>query len=264
MDRKLYKSSFTEHSPPSWKCPTCGSGNLRVKKDSFKYWETSNSKKAHDHPEFDFDFIEHVYSCVFECTDGACNEEVANSGKGYVGIEYDHDPDGYPTQDYYNYFLPKFFNPYLKLFAIPEDVPNEVVKEIHESFELFFCNPSSSLNHLRIALENLLTHLKVNRTEMVDGRRAFMSLHKRIKLIPEKFKAIKEHCLAIKWAGNAGSHGSKEITIDDVMDAYEIMDEVLREIFKNEKEGVKKLVKEINKKKGPKGKSRQKRKRAKK
>ena len=78
-------------------------------------------------------------------------------------------------------------------------------------------------------------------------------MHKRIDLIPEKHKAIKDFCYAIKWLGNAGSHSDKIITLDDVMDAYEIMDEVLRELFEEKQEHIKKLVKTINKKKGPKG-----------
>lgn len=258
MDRNLYKLPFQKNAPPPWKCPTCGNGILRIKIDSFENWETSNSKKAQSHPEFDYYWIEYIYSCLFECTNNACKEVVVSSGKGYVDVENYVDPDGNPMQDLINYFRPNYFNPCLKLFDIPEDVSEDVVKEIEHSFELFFCNPSSSLNHIGIALENLLTHMRVKKFRIERNKRKFIVLHERIGLIPDKFKEIKDHCLAIKWSRNAGSHSGEEITKDDVMDAYEIMDEVLREIFKSKKKEIKKLVKQINKKKGPKGKKRSK------
>jgi uncharacterized protein DUF4145 len=166
----------------------------------------------------------------------------------------DEDHEGNPIEDYMDFFRPNYFCPSLKLFSIPNGTPEDVIEEIQQSFELFFCNPSSSLNHIRIALEYLLTHMGVNRYKMVRNRRKSIVLHERIRLIPEKFKEIKDHCLAIKWSGNAGSHSGEEITKDDVMDAYEIMDEVLREIFNSKKKEIIKLVKQINKKKGPKGK----------
>jgi hypothetical protein len=128
-----------------------------------------------------------------------------------------------------------------------------VVEEINKSFELIFCNPPSAANHIRIALENLLTYMKVKRYEIRKGKKIFVNVHTRIGLIPVKYQGIKEFCLAIKWLGNAGSHGYKNITLDDVMDAYEIMDEVLRELFEKKQEHIKKLVNTINKKKGPKG-----------
>ena len=55
---------------------------------------------------------------------------------------------------------------------------------------------------------------------------------------------------AIKWLGNAGSHGNSEITIDDVFDAYEFMNHILNEIYEP-KQKLEKLAKEIRKKKGP-------------
>lgn len=254
MDRDLYKKPFTKSDLPAWKCPTCENGNLRIKKRSFVKEETSSSAKSHGEMWFDYSFVAYVYSCLFECTNSTCEEVIASSGEGFVSPYMDEDHEGNPIEDYMDFFRPNYFYPHLKLFATPKDVPEDVVKEIELSFELFFCNPPSSLNHIRIALEYLLTHMRVNRYRMVRRRRKSIVLHERINLIPEKFREIKDHCLAIKWSGNAGSHSGEGITKDDVMDAYEIMNEILREIFKGKKKEIKKLVKQINKKKGPKGK----------
>ena len=54
-----------------------------------------------------------------------------------------------------------------------------------------------------------------------------------------------------QWLGNAGSHSNHEVTLDDVMDAYEMMEAVLTQLYEPKGDSVKKLVKEINKKKGP-------------
>jgi hypothetical protein len=44
------------------------------------------------------------------------------------------------------------------MFSCPKDKPKDVSKEIDK---LFFIDPPSASAHVRIALENLLTYLKV-------------------------------------------------------------------------------------------------------
>jgi len=58
--------------------------------------------------------------------------------------------------------------------------------------------------------------------------------------------------LAIKWLGNAGSHAEGAVTLDDVMDAYDLIDHVLQELYTQKARKAKALAKLINKKKGPK------------
>lgn len=253
MDRKLYSSSFPEERLPRWVCPTCGKGILNVLIDTFNKYETPDSRKARNQEDWNPTYVEYAYSCSLVCLNERCKEVVVNCGEGGVDVDCDYDEHGQPEQNWVDYFRPKYFYPHLKLFLIPKGTPKDVVEEINKSFELIFCNPSSAANHIRIALESLLTHMKVKRYEIGKGKRFFLSAHKRIGLIPVKYQSIKDFCLAIKWLGNAGSHGYKNITFDDVLDAYEIMEEVLKELFEKKKETIKKLVKIINKKKGPKG-----------
>ena len=252
MDRKLYKLPFRNDQFLGYKCPTCEKGNLRIKKDTFHSVETSESRKVRGHQDWDPDWIEYSYSCLLICSNDACKEVVANSGKGIVDVDFDYDEDGNSKQIWTDFFLPKYFHSHLKLFSIPKSTPENVVEEINQSFDLFFCNPPSASNHIRIALENLLTFMKVKRHETRSGKKLFLNLHKRIDLIPTKYQSLKDYCLAIKWLGNAGSHCDKKITLDDVLDAYEIMEEILKELFEKKHEQIKKLVKTINKKKGPK------------
>lgn len=260
MDRKLYKLPFPEGNPPQWVCPTCGKSVLRVKKGTFYSKETSDTRKGYRHDEWEPDWIQSVYSCLLECSNAQCKEVVANSGVGQYDMDFDYDEKGQPRENWIEYFQPKYFQPHLKLFSLPDndDVPKDVIKEIERSFEMFFCNPPSALNRIRIALENLLTYLKVKRFQIKNGKKVPLSLHGRIKLTPDKYSDLEDQFSAIKWLGNAGSHDFGEVSKDDVMDGYELMGEVLEKIFDTKSKKIDKLTKQINKKKGPKGKKRSK------
>lgn len=252
MDRKIFKVPFPKGMPPKWICPTCGIGVLQLHEDSFAVYERSDSKKAHNHEAWEPDWISYIYSCFLKCSNNDCAEMVTNTGTGSVESDQFYDEHGIPQQEWFDYFQAKYFQPCLRIFNIPEDAPYDVKTEIEQSFALFFCNSDSASNHVRIALENLLTHLKVKASEANNGKRYPLSLHKRISLLPTKYQQLKDLFLAVKWLGNAGSHSNKEVTMDDVMDAYEIMEVILDDVFKNKKDQVKKLAKAINKKKGPK------------
>jgi len=138
------------------------------------------------------------------------------------------------------------------MFSFPEETPDDVAEELGTSFALFFCDPSSSANHMRIALEHLLTHLRIKRYITSGGRRRYLSLHNRIELLPGTYEHVKDIFLAIKWLGNAGSHSQHEVSTDDVLDAYELMEELLAEVITSKRKKAKSLAKQINKKKGPK------------
>ncbi len=250
MDRKAYKLPFKRNSLSRWTCPSCMKGLLKVKADTFHAEETKESKKAHGHPAWDPDWISYVYSCLLECTNPACKDTVANTGTGAVDVDFEYDEDGSPSQTWKDFFAPKHFSPHLKLFLCPSGTPDNVSEEIEKSFSLFFSDSPSAANHVRIALENLLTHLKIKRYK-VGKKRTFLALHLRIELLPAKHKHLQDLFFAVKWLGNAGSHSNKVVTRDDVLDAYEIMEEILQDLFVKKTIKIKKLAKQINKTKGP-------------
>ncbi len=251
MDRKSYKLPFRKTGITKFQCPSCGKGLLKIKKDTFHYSETKGSSSCHSHEAWEPEWIEYVYSCLLECSNTNCKDTVASSGTGSVTQYMYHDHEGVPDVGYDDYFQPEFFSPHLKIFHSPKGIPEEVENEINKSFSLLFSDPSSAANHIRVALEHLLTHLKIKRYFNNNGRRSFLSLHKRIALLPNKYDHIKDLFFAVKWLGNAGSHSNHKVTLDDVLDSYELMDEMLVEIFYNRRAKAKALAKKINKKKGP-------------
>ena len=252
VDRKVFKLPFTRVAIQDWQCPTCQKGLLRIKEGTYFSEETSLSKKAHDHEAWDPDWISSVYSCLLECSNNSCKETVSNIGKGFVDWDIEHDEHGYPEQVYGDFFKPLFFHPHLKLISVPENTPDEVKKKLNDSFQLFFSSPSAASNHVRAAIESLLNNLNVNRYRVSNGKRRLINLHQRIDLLPAKYAELKDLLIAVKWLGNAGSHSGKELTADDVMDAYEIMEHILSEIYENKSTKLKALAKKVNKAKGPK------------
>ena len=169
-------------------------------------------------------------------------------------MDYDvrFDRNGEPDYEYADFFKPLFFYPFLNLFDIPDDCPQTVAQELQASFGQFFSSPSAALNSARSSVEALITHLGVKRFQIQKGKRRPISLHSRIGLLGAQYAHVKELLLAIKWLGNAGSHPGADISSDDVLDAYELIEHVLVELFGGKSKAMKALAKKVIKRKGPK------------
>ena len=182
------------------------------------------------------------------CTNPACQETVFNIGTCSVDSSASYDEGDY-EQKYFDIYTPRFFVPHLNIFQIPKNTPDNIKSSIESSFELFFANPSSSAGHIRIALEQFIDYFRVKRFDTRNGKRYSVSLHRRIELLPTKLNSIKELLFAVKWLGNDASHVGG-VSIDDVMDAYDIFESVLDEVFSKKSKETKKLARVINKNKG--------------
>ncbi|NKE72846.1 DUF4145 domain-containing protein [Candidatus Manganitrophus noduliformans] len=253
MNRNVLKLPFILGVPPDWICPTCTRGVLRIKKASF-FKEERYGSRNRSQKDWDPEWIEYVYSCLLICTNDQCQEVVANTGIGSLNLDCYEDENGKWVQEYHDLFRPKFFEPHLILLDIPEKCPESVSSPLHESFTLFFSVPNAASNNVRIAIEELLTHLKVKRFNIIKGKRRFISLHQRIYLLPPKYAHLKDLILAIKWLGNSGSHGNGDakgvITMDDVMDSYDLIEHILHEIYAPKTKKLVALAKKVNKRKG--------------
>jgi hypothetical protein len=254
VNRDLFKQSFTLDKVPDWICPTCEKGILRMKKGSFLQEESTYSQNNSHHPSYGYIYfeVEYVYICLFICSNDRCKEVVANTGLGFVVEDVELDEDGEVNEVDGDFFTPLYFRPPLTLIRIPKECPKTIKKSLQESFELFFSSPSSAANNLRISLEEILTDLKVKRFTISKKReRKSLQLHQRIGLLPDRYSNIKEMIEAIKWLGNAGSHSHDEVKVDHVLDAYELMEHVLEEIYQPKAKKLESIARKVNKKKGP-------------
>lgn len=251
IDRKIFKLSFRGKGLTRWRCPTCGKGLLKVKTGTFHSVETGASKNARSYGEWEPDWIEYLYSCLLECNYTACKDTVSSSGEGSTEKFIDFDQDGMSFYNDRKCYYPKYFSPNLKIFNYQQDIPDEIQNELENSFSLFFCDPPSAANHVRMALEMLMTHIRIKQYRVENGKRRYLSLHERIKLLPKKYHDIQDLFMAVKWLGNAGSHSGTTVSADDVLNAYELMEKLLAEVFNKESKKLKALAKKIIENKGP-------------
>ncbi len=146
--------------------------------------------------------------------------------------------------------------PYLPIFEIPEGTPDEVQKEIKKAFGHYFYDTGSCGNRIRTSLEALMDKLKVPkyRTGKPRKRSNLLLLGDRIK----EFGAspsnsdLAKHIEAIKWIGNAGTHGD-ELERDDLLDGFELLLHVLDTLYRRPTllKNLMKKSKEINQRKKP-------------
>ena len=250
INRTLWKAPFRKGKIPTWPCPRCQTGFLRLQDGTFKYSELATSTRPINPEDWDPIYETYTYSAMLECANESCKEHVSSCGQGEVIEDYYPGENGDIDTEYYDLFTPEYFYPPLAVFNIPRACPDPVAEEIRLSFRLFFCDPASSANHIRKSVENILTDKDIKRFQGSKGKRIIISLHQRIKLYEAKDKDIAERLFAIKWLGNVGSHAG-ELTKDDVLDAYEILETVLDDLYIGHGKSVKKKVALVNKRKGP-------------
>jgi hypothetical protein len=76
---------------------------------------------------------------------------------------YSNDEDGNQGYTYEEELTPIVFIPSLKIFEYDSDLPEELRKAIDESFELFWTDPSSCCNKIRIVIELIMNDQKIQR-----------------------------------------------------------------------------------------------------
>lgn len=248
VDRKLASAPLTDANTPQWRCPTCNAGHFRLLDDSLKH-ELEGPLQLVWHEEwFDADHAKYRFSALLRCTNDACKEVASVAGWGDAWEYEDYELNERCIQER---FYPTYFNPSPPLVEIPHGCPEDVGVQLRRAFTASWDEPGAAAGRVRIATELLLTHLKVRKTlAKRGGGRARLNLHTRIEALPAKHAEVREALLAIKWLGNAGAHEA-EMSRDTVYDAFDIIELILRKLFSKEHVAVERLVKAVNKRKGP-------------
>jgi hypothetical protein len=256
INRQLCKNAFTLDSIPSWICPTCKMGVLETDKKNIKVFEGSESKSYHSHPAWEPSWINGGFLGFFKCTNPKCSEIVSIIGKMNVveGQEFNEEHERWDIVAFRELNPTQFFPP-LDIFHINKDVPEKIKTAILSAFNIYWADLSSCANKIRVAAECIMDDLKVPKTYMDRRKRKGYSLHKRIEIFRRTNIEEAEHLMAIKWIGNFGSHQLENLTKDDILDGFEILELVTNKIYDKNTARIKKLSKKINKRKKPIGKS---------
>ena len=249
MRKESFIAPFSQSEMPVWNCPYCLDGILKLNKNSLNIKETEESKSYHKHEDFEPDWIRSNFSLELECDH--CKERIFSVGKTKF-IEFMDDEYGPRLEEG---LIPLFFYPAIPLFKTSKNCPKDVQEQIESAFSLYWNDISASANRIRVVVEIILNHAKIKKGEKIKnsrnrGKIRKLSLHKRILIFKDKNQSIGEAMLAIKWIGNFGSH-TDDLVQTDVLNAFELLEHTLSEVFDKKSEEIKKLSKNINKKKGP-------------
>ena len=235
MNRQHFAIPFSQSAMPTWRCPNCHDGVLAGVKSSLKLYETSDSKAARDNPDWDHDWESQRFFLQLQCI--KCSEPVLWVGDTQSVEEHDEEFGWVFSRA----LVPTYFEPAIPLIQVPKACPDEVHSEVLAAAALYWSAPASSGNRIRACVERLMDAQAV-----ASGT----SLHARIQAFASKNKDISDALLAIKWIGNTGSH-SDELEASDVLDAFELLEYALEELYEGRTARLRALAGSINLHKGP-------------
>jgi uncharacterized protein (UPF0128 family) len=253
MNQQFYnRLYFYKNEAPKIPCPTCSGGHLVALEGYLRGEVNAQTFRNQKYVDWERENEQQHFSAILKCDNKACLESVHVIGIGRVDDrEMGESEIGEPYFRLEMTYEPTFFLPPLRLFEIPRKTPQTVRQQVISSFQVFFVDSPAAANHVRSAVEVLLTELKVPlKKKTKKGKLDRLSTHARIDLLKlRKHERLKELLTAAKWIGNHGSH-SDELTRESVMVAYAMLENCLQSLYGNVQD-LPTLAKAINKKKGP-------------
>lgn len=223
---------FSKKCCPKWLCPGCYSVSLAIVPESFMSEMDASTRRKRNGPDFEPEDSTCVFSCMLKCRKTGCGEVVAVGGFGGVDTVWGTDDNGRSFPEYATRFQAKYFNPPLPFFVPPEGCPDNVKRHLRNISSLLTGHPAAAANAIRTLLEVLLDELKVPRMALRrDTKHRFLRLHDRITCFPGLLGPHLEAFLALKYFGNAGSHGGGVITKSNLEDACQVLEQIVKLLY---------------------------------
>jgi hypothetical protein len=251
MDRTIWSKRIYKNSCPAWPCKVCNAGVLKLVANSLTFEETESSKREHDDEAWDPDWIDFAFTAWAQCSNESCTQKYALSGVGGVEQQYTYGEEH--EWDWFEYFVPKYCYPMPQVVIIPKKCPDEVSAPLRASFSLFYNDLGSCAGKIRVALERLMDHVSIDTHRTTkSGKQQRLQLHERIEKYAAHEKVLANHLLAIKWLGNTAIHELTNISRDDLLDAYEIIEHTLTEIIDQRSARIAQLASRLEQRHAPK------------
>lgn len=248
MDRERWKKWV---SYPSWPCPACQTGSLRLIHDTMKQIQSRSERLDQAEPDHYHDEKLDRFVALLKCDARSCGETATLAGN-YLshwindGSEEGHTDISYEVLSVIPSPLP---------FKIGKRVPKPIEDRIREAAALFWIDHKAAANRSREAIEAILTDLGVTSTTL-KGKP--MRLADRIDRFAEleggKWSEQAEIIEAAKWIGNDGTHAV--IDREDAIDAFVMLETVIDDIYVRTRHAVLDKVRATNAKHRPTGKKR--------
>jgi Domain of unknown function (DUF4145) len=236
MNKSLWLTPLSTTTCPPWVCPRCGVGTISLVPNLFVEKQTAESEayataSGGDDPEF----YESTFYAFGRCGHQSCQEWIGIIGKGTVETELKEGNNDEPDYDYISRYTPVACHPMPPIIVIPEHCPELVRKQLQCAFAIFWRAEESCAGRIRVALDYLLDHLKIQRKKKTDkGKFHTLDLHGRILLLKKTHPVEADLLMGIKFLGNAGSHGqagNPTVSRADLLDAFEMLENVLDEFI---------------------------------
>lgn len=230
---------------PSLPCPSCQKIGLHLEEDSIQYrgirrrYDSSYLKQ----PAVDAGLLESVVKIAESFIEITA---VRSQFVGFLSCQHCHEPVSAlgKTKTMENSKGPALlsfvsFSPSLQLFELKSVYPKQVVAELEKSFATFFSDPSAAGNRVRTSIEFLLDHQGVQKFRVgkdgeiqtnKEGGQIKLPLSDRLKLFSEADPELGTMLGAVKALGNEATHGA-DLENGDLLDAYDLVEHVLQELF---------------------------------
>jgi hypothetical protein len=195
----------------------------------------------------DDDQYEHLnrFIALLKCDYPSCGESATVAGDHHSIYINDGSDAGYDEHSYEVFSIVPSPLP----FRLDKKIPVAIAKIVREAAALFWADHKAAANRSREVIEAVLTDLGIPETKPKGG---WMALHKRIELFAlldnGKWAEQAEILEAAKWLGNEGTHAT--ISREEAIDAFDMLEAVLNDIYVRQRDELLKKVKATNTKYG--------------
>lgn len=230
MDKSLWQKTYAKL--PSWACPRCLKGKLKLRDKSMKFVEPDWVTTKLDENDLRGERSIGRFSAFVRCDEDDCHEIVAVVGD-YVS-EYEPSYDTFTNSHDMkttNELTVKGAVPMPPIIDVPAVVADVVKNHVRAAESLFFVDSGACANKLRVASEALLDQLNVPlRGPNSKGSMVDYSLAQRIDALDKTLPGHKDILDALRLVGNAGSHEG-DADFDFVTECFMLMEHVLAELI---------------------------------
>lgn len=209
-------------------CPVCQAGHLQFgEPDTI---EDFASYSVRDHEAWEPEWIRGRFTVAARCGNGKCAQSVHAVGTYYVDGASDMDPTA-DTYEYSSYYNVQYITPSLALMRLPSVAPEEVRQGLDRASSVIFVDPGLAATAVRTAVERFLTTQQI---PAQDSSGNYVSLHRRIanwRSANPVQEGVADLLLAVKWIGNAGAHEAADVSVKDVLEGVELLDEAFHRLW---------------------------------
>lgn len=238
MDRAAWAEWI---SYPSWPCPTCQRGRLRLKHGS-DYSSTSRSEhRSRQDEHYNHDERLDRFTGHLVCDHMPCGETATFAGdictlRTFRDGSEDHLDTSYRARSIVPSPLP---------FPLGPKVPKALSALIREAAALYWLDQAAAVSRVREAIEAILSDLGAPERSP-GGKR--LHLHGRIiafrALGDGQWDEQADIIEAAKWIGNDGTH--ETVSRDAALDAFEMLETVIDDLYVRSRQALLKKVRATN------------------